>query len=557
MKLLYVYIEKFGNVFKNQFFNFSDEYIVNYNVEKQEISIEKNKSYLENFYGKVISDITAIVGENGVGKTTLLDLIGRTYKDRLELSNISNNEILDKYFIIYHVVDNIFYFEGSGNISISNCKEDSNVQEKSNSRFNSFYFKKVDIDYKIFEYINDVNEKIVYLNDNYIRSTEDLVIYSESVNTTKFLPRVLGDIFSLKEWYLVYIDLVDSGMVKSKDATILFKRDNEVQYEDKFIISPINEDTSEYLDTNLLYIEEYLSDFFSHSISCVVSYIIKKSIEISNGDIYNEWHKLNNIYRNKVNFKFDEYKELFNRCIDIISNNKSYEYYDERNVLVKYVESISDLFYKLYNVKEYIIPGIDEFKLRLESGFKNNAVIDFIEAFINIQKIVSSLKINKKEDWIYEYDEFEDYSKLNLQLAMPFDIFRINMSTGEKKLISLLSQITYEVKKYISMQPIRVANQEKNYIILVDEIESTMHLEWSRSLLNFIIKYIENQYLDYDREKKQFYRDLGLRVQLIFTTHSPFLLSDLRKNSVIALEVNDGFISKKKIYVHLHRTFKK
>ena len=71
----------------------------------------------------------------------------------------------------------------------------------------------------------------------------------------------------------------------------------------------------------------------------------------------------------------------------------------------------------------------------------------------------------------------------------------------------------------------------------MDEIENEMHLEWSRTLLKHISDLMENEYVEYI--DKSFY-ELKFRLQLIFTTHSPFVLSDLKKTSIIALKKEDG-----------------
>ena len=76
MKLIALVIKQYNKLFKEQIFNFSYEYKVDFNFETNELKIDKNLDYIENFYGEFIYNISPIVGINGTGKTTILNLIG-------------------------------------------------------------------------------------------------------------------------------------------------------------------------------------------------------------------------------------------------------------------------------------------------------------------------------------------------------------------------------------------------------------------------------------------------------------------------------------------------
>lgn len=84
MKLIALVIKQYDKLFKEQIFNFSDEYKVDFNFEKNELKIDKNPDHIENFYGKSIYNIAPIVGINGTGKTTVLNLIGTYLPDKYE-----------------------------------------------------------------------------------------------------------------------------------------------------------------------------------------------------------------------------------------------------------------------------------------------------------------------------------------------------------------------------------------------------------------------------------------------------------------------------------------
>ncbi|APF23553.1 AAA family ATPase [Clostridium butyricum] len=549
MKLLYVYIESFGELLKNEDFKFSNEYTVEYLSDNKILNIDKNSNYFEEFYGNVISDVTAIVGKNGVGKTTLLDLIGRNLKDRLQLSNVNKRrKIMDKYFLIYHVEENIFYLESVGNIIIQNLAGYEKLLNENSTVFHSFYFKGIGLDYQIIQYDNEVRDKILYINNDYDESSDDLfTVLIKDEKKDLFLPRVYGDNFSLVEWYLIYLDLYKENMVNSSNITILFSKNDNVNYE-SFIIQPKVKECQYEIDNKISYIQENIDDFYSHFVSCIVNYFKKSSLNICEEKIAREWNKLIHKYSGKNTYVASEYKTIFEECTNIIENNKSILKLEEAYLLIKYIELVRDLFFALYDIKDYIIPGIREFKLKLSGKYLNDKVHNFFKCFIEVKELIEYNFGNykEKEDWEYKKDNYlHTYDGNTFKLESPIDVCRINISTGERNLIELLSKIAYEVKSYSEIQMLRLSSVKKTFIILVDEIEAAMHLEWSRNLMSFIIKYIEKQTLVIGT-KPFFYSELGIQVQLIFTTHSPFLLSDLNKNSIIALELKNRLARKKK-----------
>ncbi len=71
------------------------------------------------------------------------------------------------------------------------------------------------------------------------------------------------------------------------------------------------------------------------------------------------------------------------------------------------------------------------------------------------------------------------------------------------------------------------------HIILMDEPDQRLHPEWSRQFVHLIITAIKNLYIsNYEPKNKE------LNVQFIISTHSPFILSDIRKEDLILLNQN-------------------
>ena len=91
MELVYLWVEEYKNI-KNQGFNFSPRFTCKY--ENGELLIEEKKDYVSIFPENI--NVTAIVGENGSGKSNLLNII----REILYNKKISNSEPNFKYIMI-------------------------------------------------------------------------------------------------------------------------------------------------------------------------------------------------------------------------------------------------------------------------------------------------------------------------------------------------------------------------------------------------------------------------------------------------------------------------
>lgn len=104
MELIYLYIEKFNDFICQQGLPLSNNFEIN--MQDKKLIVRKKRNLLKNFYGKKITNLSVFVGKNGSGKTTVLDILGMTRTDRLNVS-ISGKHVKDDYLLLYHIgVDN-------------------------------------------------------------------------------------------------------------------------------------------------------------------------------------------------------------------------------------------------------------------------------------------------------------------------------------------------------------------------------------------------------------------------------------------------------------------
>lgn len=74
MELCFIWVSAFRNI-RQQGFNLSSKYRFSYDPDKNFLDINDNPRYIPRFFQENITNVTGIVGENAAGKTNLLELI--------------------------------------------------------------------------------------------------------------------------------------------------------------------------------------------------------------------------------------------------------------------------------------------------------------------------------------------------------------------------------------------------------------------------------------------------------------------------------------------------
>ena len=436
MKLIALVIKQYDELFKNQIFNFSDEYKVNFDFETNELRIDKNPDYIENFYGESIYNISPVVGINGVGKSTILNLIGYYY------SAEDQNKDINQFFHVYLDTNRKFYLR------------DENY-DLSSITIKGIATDKVDISGY---YGSQKNDNLIYIMNEDRRP-------SGSYGGSSLLDVHLAESY---RWYILngsfeaYEVLYSQSLVSSS-------------YKFSFGVS------------NYSIPEKYLNDWEEREFfSCLVLKIIVKICEdfkccLSDGEI-------------ERYFIDGNYLHLFDKIKKEIEEEKK----DFIDSLVNFLNYLEQFIHK-YKIKEYS----DGTKSRIveigygEKNFDNR--IEFEKLYLDYEKL-------EKNALDLKYYGFR-----------AIDEFYYNMSTGEANILKVMSYV-----KWLQMNSSQGTCQ-----LVVDELESGMHLEWSRSLINFLVNYIN-----------EINKIGGMNFQLIFTTHSPYMLSDIKPGNVIMLEKN-------------------
>lgn len=156
------------------------------------------------------------------------------------------------------------------------------------------------------------------------------------------------------------------------------------------------------------------------------------------------------------------------------------------------IEGLSELDYRLYNdlLQELEAASYNFGEVERNS---NSILVDFNDDFKTL--------IGEKQD-VFNNPSLisHDWSKL---------------SSGMRAYLNLYSQL-YSVGE-------KIRGNSKSVLICIDEGDLYLHPEWQKNFLNDLIWFIPNVFE-------------SSKVQIILTSHSPFLISDLPKENVILLD---------------------
>jgi len=445
-------------------------------------------------------NISAVVGKNGSGKSSILELIYVAIYNLSAIKGILFNEMSNKYLtqkdIISGINVEIFYELNEHIYKLM-------LEEEKVSLYEIFVdddnISLIGFSWENFFYTIAVNYSHYALNSLEIGSWVNYVFHKNDAYQTPLVinpMRTEGNIDVNKENYLVKSRLLAN--ILSEDSNLRILAEKKVVKYLKFSLD--NEKIEKKSKGNIERYKVILPFLYEE-------FLNNKSFQPKNSklDSIAQLYILGKI--NDICKKYKQYKK-FRNYFSKEENTKHFKRY-----AVSLKKDTSHITFKLRQAINFLRYGscINESQL--------NTLVDvnvLVEKIGNIHKQASLNLIDIIPPSFFDVEIFFDDKNNNFE----------KLSSGEKQKIYSISSLIYHIINIESV-PSNVDNiiKYRNINVVFDEIELYYHPDLQRTFINDLLERINNI---------KFNEKLGLN--FIFITHSPFILSDIPSANILFLD---------------------
>ena len=494
MELLYVKIKKYRNL-EDIAFNFSNEYNIKIS-DDYELFIEKKEKFIPQFWSNNITNLTAIVGENGIGKTTILRYLVEFLSYGLHGNEDTSSIIIskDKNEIIYYSLGNLKL--KSSDISI-NLVKGQDIED--------FKFPL----------------QLIYLSNN----VNPIIGGSDPIRSA------YGNFRNLSSSYLMYHDYQN---LTGEDAL-----NSQLTYDDRMNAFSSMEMMRMVRLLRWINQRQEKNKIFPAKIPPYLNILIESNSEIDiNTNNFNIG--LRN-YFGKISKRSDEllinilngfFKSIYNDQKFVSGPDKIKQaYLDILESTGKYLIENNSIEGSVY---DGILKLIENLKRTLSGPSKDIAYLEFdsflqflgkLNEFSKTRNLISyygisillteaNLKsLTELVDSYYNANRISNY----IHFAYGYEPFQpANFSSGEYAFFLIFARL-YSIKP----------DDKKTLLILIDEAELALHPQWQKQFISIFVEFLNDKFSKNN-------------VQIVFTSHSPFILSDIPSNCVILLKKENG-----------------
>ena len=598
------------NIEKNKVYNFNNDYVFRETNTNVEISKNTNNSYADLYsqifewdqgeFEKLSINISAIVGKNGSGKSSLMELLYITFykiarvTKIIDLKPIASQEIeeeedegiffsarlrdtaniiedffrnetkdpnlerylKDKYVSLWFMLDNILKEKDNTNYDANTDGIGIEIYYEIDNELHSLNL--IDEDCKLIEYKME-NNLISPAKETSIKTKKDfkkvshLLFYNLVINYSLYglnseeSGHWIEKLFHKNDSYQTPIVLnpyrdkgnidinSENHLVRSRLLALIFAKD--INNKEIALGKEIKRIKLVYTEKKLVDQEIYWERFTTFFFPKLYTYFFTDPINGKLPDLNNIDFPSFQIKTGRIYTKTLEY--ILNKIDSIVEKYPTFKKYTaikddefinselENSLIIALYQDRSHISLKVkqalnfYEYQNYI----DDQILETEKTFPISILAEEINSYHKLNDFVDLIEFIPPPFFKLElfFDEKNDNNKFS------------NLSSGEKQKIYSLNSIVYHLRNLLSVNK-NSDNTDliiyKNFNIILDEIELYYHPELQRTFIYDLIEYIKK--IDF----KNRYRDCIPNINIIFITHSPFILSDIPKNNILFLDID-------------------
>ena len=489
MKVCFAYIHQYKNI-KDVGISLDSHFLYEYDSERKVLTINDNEQHIDYFYGKNIYSLAVIAGNNGAGKSNALR------------------------FILNAVVDG--------------------VNDKSKCNGIVVYRDKNGLSY----YSNDKNVRVVYngrtVNETYYMSCQTFFYSSHSIHCIR------GEDIFTEEWDGMYNATDSVRMIKDYESYVNANNLNGLRTYENYLITHTGQRGFKLL--------LFLKDYYMREARLEKLEIPPEVMILPNSSGYYHILDKGNVERGnkQYNGNMRSWQSLKNRVLYdfFITSLINYscnenDYFSWQPLIESWEEFVKT------NESEDIFILWDLWTKGKDHSKELNRIRDVVHAidytcdFDDIYgryhlKIEGNIeKVSRFIDDVYNTREF--LAARFIDTAPSYDgVNDAMMSSGEEKFLYLMAELYFS--HCIHWQ--KFDNKKVPTLFVLDEAELGYHPEWQRKFISYLLDFF-NHYKQKD-------------IQIVLTTHSPILLSDIARQDTVLLEKEKD---KPKLVENHHETF--
>lgn len=496
MELLYIWVNRYRTISK-QGFNFGGKYKFDFDFDSGELFLDENPNYTSDFFGNKISNVTAIIGANGSGKSTFLDFIKLNIATDIGVTNLN-------YIALFRVKgrEKIFVYNSLNKaVRIPAGKEamfENALRGTIDGKLVSLLFPTAFIFYSPILDFNFEHETtpIDLSTSSIIRNTEPI----ENSRHSLFDDITLLEIKKQLQFVSKYQGLLPFGMPEELCM-------NPHRLDIDVILAKIESETD--IASHLLHYKKIIEKEKHDKRDRATEYGICEIYEALFWQIIN----------------FSQVKQnLFTKTIEIPFLNLTLPFEPKTDKPTK--EIVLELFKNL-PLENESLPKMKEFQKfsSLLEGLLEKEDMDYFFARFN-------LEVGNPEKF-KRVDEFLD-SYYKISIVGDFVTLDWGLSSGEQSYLIMFARF-YEgrarIRKYMDeintnrtrSHGMPEYDEIPDVVVMIDEGETSFHPQWQKEFLYNLCNFLP-EILDVPK------------IQLILASNSPFLISDLPKSNITFVE---------------------